>query len=130
MNSNQINVIRPFKYHGQWVFDDPAVALEREAFVAEMDTMLDGITGDITGAGNGFICLFSSDHFPGNVHSWEEKGMEEWLCLSLGKYWDSAPENLYFQVRSGAMEAFSTNRRTTNLQNKMQAWMTALNWGI
>ena len=130
MKSNQINVIRPYKYHGQWIFDDPAVNLEREAFVAGMGTMLDGITGDITGAGNGFICLFSSYHFPGNVHSWEEKGMEEWLCPALGKYCDSAPENLYFQVRSGAMEAFSKNSRTTNLQNKMQARMPALNWGI
>ena len=41
MKANQINVIKPYKYHGQWVFDDPSVDLEREAFVAGADTLLD-----------------------------------------------------------------------------------------
>jgi hypothetical protein len=90
MKSNQINVISPYKYHGQWVFDDP----------------------------------------PGNTYSWEEKGMEGWLCPALGKYYESDPRDLYCQVKAGAMEAFSTNRRTTNLRNKIQHWMPALNWGI
>jgi hypothetical protein len=122
MNSNQINVIRPYKYHGQWVFDDPAVDLEREAFVAGMDTMLDVITGDIPDAGNGFICLFSSDSFPGhtahlkwkredppgNTYEWEERGMEGWLCPALGKYYESAPRNLYFQVKAGEQAQTTT----------------------
>jgi hypothetical protein len=29
---NTINVIAPYKYHGQWVFDDPRVGLSQRAF--------------------------------------------------------------------------------------------------
>jgi len=38
---NAIAVIAPYKYEGMWVFDDPAVELSREPFVAGIDTMID-----------------------------------------------------------------------------------------
>ena len=41
---NQISVLHPYKYHGQWVFDDETTGLVREAFVAGADTMIDTAT--------------------------------------------------------------------------------------
>ena len=38
---NAIGVIAPYKYEGQWVFDDPAVGLVREPFVSGIDKMID-----------------------------------------------------------------------------------------
>jgi hypothetical protein len=35
---NAINVIAPYKVHGQWVFDDPRAGLSQEPFVAGADT--------------------------------------------------------------------------------------------
>jgi len=40
---NAINVIAPYKYHGQWVFDDPRVGLAQEPFVAGADTWIDHV---------------------------------------------------------------------------------------
>ncbi len=36
---NALLVIAPYKYQGAWVFDDPAVGLSREPFIAEIGTM-------------------------------------------------------------------------------------------
>ena len=40
---NAINVIKPYKHHGMWVFDDPRVGLVQEPFVAGADTMIDRV---------------------------------------------------------------------------------------
>ena len=37
-NNNSIGVLFPYKYQGQWVFDDERVGLFREAFIAGIDT--------------------------------------------------------------------------------------------
>ena len=47
---NSIRIISPYKYHGQWVFDDPQVGLVREPFVAGADTLIDRATADILDA--------------------------------------------------------------------------------
>ena len=47
---NSIRVILPYKYHGSWVFDDPAVGLHREPFIAGIDTMIDQLVADIPDA--------------------------------------------------------------------------------
>ena len=111
---NSIFVIKPYKWEGMWVFDDPIVALVREPFVAGADTMIDVATAHIPSASQGFVAVFSAGYFPdakivldwvreeggGNVYRWTDKGMEGWLCPALFKYFDQAPEKLYIQVKA------------------------------
>ena len=109
---NSIGVIAPYKYEGTWVFDDPRVGLEREPFVAGIDTMIDRLVAAIPNAQTGFRLLFSAAPFPGytvQLH-WrrEEYGgnwyysrdfqIEGWLCPALFKYFDQAPLALYVRA--------------------------------
>ena len=111
--ANQIMVIRPYRWHGQWVFDDERVGLEREPFVAGADTIIDVATErlGIADAGKGFLLLFSGERFPGvdleltwvraemgrNVYRWEDR--EGWLCPALLKYFDGAPGKIFAQMK-------------------------------
>jgi hypothetical protein len=111
---NATFVIRPYKWEGLWVFDDPAVGLVREPFVGGADTMIDVATEHIPNADRGFLAVFSACRFPGarivldwvreegggNVYRWPEKGMEGWLCPALLRYFERAPEKLYVQVKA------------------------------
>jgi hypothetical protein len=113
---NSISVIKPYKWEGMWVFDDPAVGLIREPFVGGADTIIDVATSHIPNADRGFIAVFSAGYFPdaqivlewvreeggGNVYRWSEKGMEGWLCPALLKYFEEAPAKLYVQVKAAA----------------------------
>ena len=105
---NSIYCIAPYKYHGQWVFDDPRVGLVREALVAGADTLLDKLSNNAERA----TVLFSANQFPGSerlrlmrsdktgsdyVH---ESGHKLWLCPALFLYFDEAPDNLYIQVKA------------------------------
>jgi len=106
---NAISVIAPYKYEGMWVFDDPAVGLVREAFVAGMDVMLDKLTASIPNAEKGFRLIFSVTPFPGytvklewrreeyegNWYYSPQFQMEGWLCPALFKYFPKAPHELY-----------------------------------
>lgn len=65
MQMNAINIISPYKHHGQWVFDDPRVGLVQEPFVAGADTWIDHVVADIPNAERGFTLIFSSTPFPG-----------------------------------------------------------------
>ena len=110
---NSLSVIKPYKWEGLWVFDDPAVGLIREPFVGGADTMIDVATRQIPNADRGFLAVFSADAFPdaqivldwiredgsGNVYAWKDKGMEGWLCPALLKYFDRAPARLYVQLK-------------------------------
>jgi hypothetical protein len=110
---NAINLIRPYRHHGMWVFDDARVGLVQEPFVAGADSMIDRVVADIPDAERGFAMLFSADPFPahqyrldrgredggGNWYRSEELAMEGWLCPALFRYFDSAPESIYVQVR-------------------------------
>lgn len=111
---NQIRVIRPYRFHGQWVFDDESVGLDREPFVAGADDMIDRVTVDIPNARKGFLMLFSEDPFPGhqlqlrwlreemggNVYAWNEQNMEGWLCPALLRYFQEAPGKIYVQIKA------------------------------
>jgi len=111
--NNSIFVIKPYKWEGLWVFDDPNVNLVREPFVAGADTIIDVATASIPDAQNGFLAIFSASPFPdaqivlewtseqngGNVYLWQEKNMEGWLCPALLKYFEIPPEKLYIQVK-------------------------------
>lgn len=113
---SQIKAIRPYKWEGIWVFDDPAVGLDKEALVAGMPELIEIATAQagIREPEKGFVALFSKDPFPtaqvclervreesgGNVYRWPEVGREGWLCPALFRYFDRAPERLYVEVRS------------------------------
>jgi hypothetical protein len=110
---NALFVIKPYRWEGLWVFDDPAVGLVREPFVAGADTMIDVATSHLPNAATGFLAVFSAGPFPGaqivldwvrqesggNVYRWQEKAMEGWLCPALLKYFEEPPKNLYIQVK-------------------------------
>lgn len=109
MNSNSLYTLRPYKYQASWVFDDPAVGLEREPFVFGIDVMIDRLVATIPNADQGFRLVFSPHAFPGYAAKleWrrEETGgnwyfsptfqIEGWLCPALFKYFDTAPKELY-----------------------------------
>ena len=101
---NSIRVIAPYKYEGMWVFDDAAVGLVREPFVAGIDTMIDRLVAAIPDANKGFRLVFSEAPFPGHTTQldWRREesggnwyfcprfGIEGWLCPALFKYFDKA----------------------------------------
>jgi hypothetical protein len=109
---NALMVITPYKHQGTWVFDDPAVGLFREPFIAGIDSMIDQAVSGIPNAEKGFRAIFSAGDFPGSDFKleWrrEESGgnwyysnqfkMEGWLCPALLKYFPNAPREIYVKV--------------------------------
>ena len=109
---NALMVIVPYKYHGAWVFDDPATGLVREPFIAGIDTMIDKAVAKIPNAEQGFRAIFSAQQFPGsdfrlewrraesggNWYYSDEFKMEGWLCPALLKYFSSAPAEIFVKV--------------------------------
>jgi hypothetical protein len=118
MKKNSIFVIKPYKWEGLWVFDDPAVGLVKEPFVGGADTMIDVATAHIANAEKGFLASFSASYFPdaqiclewvredgsGNVYRWPDKVMEGWLCPALLRYFSEAPAKLYVQVKAAGCQ--------------------------
>jgi hypothetical protein len=110
---NQITVIRPYRWEGMWVFDDPRVGLDKEPFVGGADTIIDLALAEkgIRGVSEGFLLLFSAGPFPGadleltwlreemggNVYAWRDR--EGWLCPALLRYFPNAPAKLYAQFK-------------------------------
>ena len=111
---NALSVVNPYKHEGMWVFDDPAVGLVREPFVAGIDRMINLLVADIPDADKGFRIIFSATPFPGHTVEleWrrEEVGgnwyynrkldMEGWLCPAMFKYFDKTPPELYARIES------------------------------
>lgn len=113
---NAIMIIHPYKHKSDWVFDDEATGLVKEPFVAGADTMLDIITDH----GTECSLTFAANDFPdrqyvlhyvgmgvggGAVYDFEGKvnGVDVthnlWLCPALFKYFEEAPEKIYFKVK-------------------------------
>jgi hypothetical protein len=111
---NIINVIKIYKYHGIWVFDDESTGLDHEAFVSGADAIIDKMVEHIPDADNGFMCIFSGKPFPtanyqlqltirgneetGNWYTCKALGIDGWLCGALYKYFEVEPESIYIQV--------------------------------
>lgn len=110
--SNSLMVIVPYRYGGTWVFDDEAVGLVREPFVAGIPEMIDALVADIPHADQGFRLTFSAAEFPGfqkkltwtrndgtgNYYRLDDPPMEGWICPALLQYYSSPPKALYVQA--------------------------------
>jgi hypothetical protein len=111
---NDIIAIHPYRFRGLWVFDDEAVGLRQEPFVAGADTVIDHMVQNIHDAENGFTILFSAQPFPGYQVEflWRSEEMggnsyynadldkEGWLCPALLRYFEAAPQKIFAQFRS------------------------------
>ncbi len=109
---NSIMVITPYWYSGTWVFDDEAVGLRREPFVAGIPEMINHFVKDIPTAKSGFRLTFSAAPFPGhqakavwvrpesggNIYRLENPPMEGWLCPALLHYFENPPKELYVRA--------------------------------
>jgi hypothetical protein len=109
---NSLMVIVPYKYEGVWVFDDAAVGLSKEPFIAGIDTIIDKATANIPDAEHGFRAIFSARQFPGanfklergraesggNWYYSPEFKQEGWLCPALFKYFRNAPREIYVKL--------------------------------
>ena len=109
---NSLIVIVPYKYEGLWVFDDAAVGLSKEPFIAGIDTLIDKATANIPDAEHGFRAIFCGTQFPGanfklewrraesggNWYYSPEFNQEGWLCPALFKYFKNAPREIYVKV--------------------------------
>ena len=110
MNSNNaLRIIEPYRFGGTWVFDDAAVGLQREPFVAGMDAILDRVAD----GAERVTLLFSEQPFPGyqfrldhiepehEGHWYYEAGlkMEGWLCPAMFHYFEAAPEHIYVRIK-------------------------------
>jgi len=75
---NALMVIVPYKYEGLWVFDDAAVGLSKEPFIAGIDTLIDKATANIPDAqttatilqGGQAVGLTPLPHLPADTPSW------------------------------------------------------------
>lgn len=109
-------VLKPYKYLGTWVFDDPSTGLVKEAFVAGVPEVLEGLLEangiPLAEAEKGFKLTFSGVAFPGyqrmavweraeNDGNWykdKETGQQGWLCPALFKYFSEAPAALFIRA--------------------------------
>src|SRR5213595_209582 len=82
---NSLMVIVPYKYEGMWVFDDPAVGLNKEPFIAGIDTLIDKATASIPDAQHGFRAIFCGTQFPGANFKLE------WRRAESGGNWYYSP---------------------------------------
>jgi hypothetical protein len=111
--SNAIMVIAPYWYNGTWVFDDPAVGLRREPFVAGIPEMINRLVKDIPDSRDGFRLTFSANPFPGyqNKLTWlrgdsignfyrleADPPAEGWICPAMSKYYGAPPKNIFVKA--------------------------------
>ena len=109
---NNILMIRLYNIYGVWAFDDPAVGLSREPFVCGMGEIIDNIVEHLPDAKKGFNLFFSSAPFVGsqgclkrlypesggNWYMDYESGLKGWLCPAMYKYFEDAPNTIYYKA--------------------------------
>ena len=92
---NAINIIAPYKHHGQWVFDDPRVGLSQEPFVAGAD-----IFSGAPFPGHQYRLEWQREEGGGNWYYSPDLDMQGWLCPALFKYFSDTPKTLYAQIKA------------------------------
>ena len=109
---NAIHAIHPYWHKGSLVFDDEAVGLRQEPFVAGADVALRILSAAIPGCDKRFTIRFSSKKFPGYQYSFArgkaecgghwyscvQVPMRGWLCPALLKYFKTAPKTLWIEI--------------------------------
>ena len=79
-NKNAMFTLQPYRYLGQWVFDDETRGLQAEAFVCGMSEIIDDVLVangiDPVDVQDGFRLTFSTTPLPDHTHSltWDRKG--------------------------------------------------------
>jgi hypothetical protein len=115
---NSIFALAPYEWNGLWVFDDESRGLNKEAFVAGADKMIETAAMGLLGQKTDFVMLFSEVPFPGHqiALEWARKefggdvyksltpgmmeGEECWLCPALRLYFtEEAPKSIYVQLK-------------------------------
>ena len=122
-------VITPYWQDNTWVFEDDAVGLRAEPFVAGIPEMINDIVKDIPNARQGFRLIFSARPFPGfqrelvwvreefegNWYQLADSQDEGWLCPAMFHYFHQAPERLYVKA-----EQLYYNRKAETWENNLE----------
>ena len=125
-----VKCIHPYMHEMQWVFDDPAVGLDKEPFVNGADLLIDQLVEHIPNAEYGFALLFSAAPFEGSSVKlvWEREEADGnwyycdafntsgWLCPALLKYFGTAPGEIYVGAKSlGMVDAKGKESRASKM---------------
>ena len=114
---NAICTILTYRYFGGWVFDDAATGLNKEAFVAGADSLVEFYSKGANGvrlnfsasAFPGAICLaWVRAEYSGNVYRLVPDGPEAWFCPALLKYFDAPPKQIWFTATPVHTDALAT----------------------
>lgn len=123
--NNSIYTLDAYRHGGMWVFDDDAVNLVKEPFVAGADVVFDHMAGrHLDGTKDKVSVAFSTTPIPsydveakitgadGNdghfykvtefVGDDDMVGFPFWLCPALLLYYKDAPENIYIKITDNA----------------------------
>lgn len=109
---NAVFNIRPYKWMGMWVFDDPRVGLVKEPFVAGIPAIIEEAVKGFENPTAGFTCLFNDTGLPkptlildkvdeesgGTWYNWRGTEFTGWLCPALLKYYPIPPQTLYIVI--------------------------------
>lgn len=128
---NAVQMIRPYKWKGRWVFDDEDVGLLREPFILGMSEMVSEMVRDVPRAEEGFCMYFSTAPLPtdGVFHlkymaheaegAWYrnvETRMCGWLCPATLFYFEWFPPEIYIKAEYGPLKE-SEKSQTSVSQN-------------
>ena len=137
VHGNQIHVLHPYRYAGQWVFNDPRVELRGEPLMGVAGQLLDLLIAreKIKRAEWGFRLLFAATPFPGHQvvltlkqasyvgaeYAFAGFTQPVWLCPGIYKYFERAPATLYIRVEAVPHEALA--RRTGSVRRRKECWV-------
>lgn len=134
MENKSVITITTYLYDENWVFDDPAVDLDKEAFINGADLLIYKLVEDIPLASNGFILNFSATPFEGysvkldwlygdsegNWYRSEKYEMDGWLCPSLLKYFTTPPKELYVGAKPLAKNVIIKNSQASQMAEMIE----------
>ncbi len=107
---NAILAIEVYKKGQMWMFDDDAVGLKEEPFVAGADTLIDILAkkrkritlifSEIKFPGHNLVITRKSGNVKeGTYYHCKELNHDLWLCPALGKYFSKSPKEIYIEYK-------------------------------